>query len=573
MKISDWKIGVRLGVGFGAVLLTTILMTVIGLLRVNQMDGLGDETFALGYKSRIATEHATLTAQSARIFNAYIVSVSPEVQKLLQAQIEDNSKRINELLHTLNEQTTSESGKERLAKITELRKQYVGTRTKAIDLKRKGDDAQAREVLDKEVMPAEEAYIRDLKAYADTASSLSEKANNVAGDAASFARKTLIVLGIVSILLCGVIGWLLTRSIVLPVKAMVEVARKMAKGDLTATVTHIGGGELRELLMELRDMRNGWAKIVGNIRQGSDTIATASSQIAAGNLDLSARTEEQASSLEETASSMEELTSTVKQNADNAHQANQLAATASGVAVKGGNVVSQVVTTMESINDSSRKIVDIISVIDGIAFQTNILALNAAVEAARAGEQGRGFAVVAAEVRTLAQRSATAAKEIKELIDDSVSKVDAGSKLVHEAGETMQEIVSSVQRVTDIMSEITAASAEQSTGIEQVNEAIMQMDQVTQQNASLVEEAAAAAESLQDQAKNLVQAVSIFTVDPSQLDGVAPAARQQRKMEKPVETPRNLPTPARVATRTLATPEPKRIAGTRPSATDDWEEF
>src|SRR5512147_2697308 len=259
-------------------------------------------------------------------------------------------------------------------------------------------------------------------------------------------------------------------------------------------------------------MNDSLVRVVSQVRSGTDTVATASSQIAAGNLDLSSRTEEQASSLEETASSMEELTSTVRQNAENAKQANQLAISASDVAGKGGAVVSQVVTTMDAINEASRKIVDIISVIDGIAFQTNILALNAAVEAARAGEQGRGFAVVAGEVRNLAQRSAAAAKEIKTLIGDSVEKVEGGSKLVAQAGQTMEEIVTSIRRVTDIMSEITAASVEQSQGIEQVNTAITQMDEVTQQNAALVEEAAAAAEALEEQAQNLSAAVNVFKV-------------------------------------------------------------
>jgi len=262
-------------------------------------------------------------------------------------------------------------------------------------------------------------------------------------------------------------------------------------------------------------MNDSLLKIVREVRLGTDTIATASTQIASGNLDLSSRTEEQASSLEETASAMEELTSTVKQNADNARQANQLAVSASAVAQEGGDVVGQVVATMGSINDSSKKIVDIISVIDGIAFQTNILALNAAVEAARAGEQGRGFAVVASEVRSLAQRSAAAAKEIKVLIDDSVEKVTSGSKLVEQAGSTMAEVVGSVRRVTDIVGEISAASQEQSTGIEEVNRAITQMDEVTQQNAALVEEAAAAAQSLQDQAGKLAQVVGVFKLERS----------------------------------------------------------
>ena len=290
------------------------------------------------------------------------------------------------------------------------------------------------------------------------------------------------------------------------------IVAQIAAGDLSIEV-NTRADDRSSLLFAMKSMRDELATIISHVHTGSETIATASSQIAAGNLDLSARTETQASSLEETASSMEELTSTVKQNADNARQANALAVTASEVAARGGVVVAQVVGTMESITASSRKIVDIISVIDGIAFQTNILALNAAVEAARAGEQGRGFAVVATEVRNLAQRSAAAAKEIKSLIDDSVSNVDSGSKLVGEAGHTMNEVVASITRVTDIMGEIMSASREQSDGIEQVNQAIMQMDEVTQQNAALVEEAAAAAQSLQDQAQKLVSVVSVFKLN------------------------------------------------------------
>ncbi|MDP9902336.1 methyl-accepting chemotaxis protein [Variovorax ginsengisoli] len=311
------------------------------------------------------------------------------------------------------------------------------------------------------------------------------------------------------------IGWLICRGILRqlggePLQA-VGITRQIAEGDLTVAID-LRKGDASSLLHSIRTLRDSLAKVVGEVRGGTETIATASNQIAAGNQDLSSRTEQQASSLEETAASMEELTSTVKQNAENARQANQLAVSASDVAVRGGGVVNQVVHTMGAINTSSRKIVDIIGVIDGIAFQTNILALNAAVEAARAGEQGRGFAVVAAEVRNLAQRSAAAAKEIKGLIDDSVSKVTEGSQQVADAGRTMEEIVGSVKRVTDIMGEITAASQEQTTGIEQINQAIAQMDQVTQQNAALVEEAAAAAGALREQAASLVSTVSVFTV-------------------------------------------------------------
>jgi methyl-accepting chemotaxis protein-1 (serine sensor receptor) len=323
-------------------------------------------------------------------------------------------------------------------------------------------------------------------------------------------------------------GIFLVRAIMGPLKEALDHFDAIAAGDLTSRIEVKSKNEMGMLMRGLQKMQQSLIDTVANVRQGSTSIAAASSQIASGNLDLSSRTEQQAASLEETASSMEELTATVKQNADNAGQANQLAVSASDVAIKGGAVVTQVIDTMRSINDSSRKIVDIIGVIDGIAFQTNILALNAAVEAARAGEQGRGFAVVASEVRNLAQRSAAAAKEIKSLIGDSVGKVEAGSKLVSEAGATMDEIVGSVKRLTDLIGEITAASTEQSAGIEQVNQAIGQMDQTTQQNAALVEEAAAAAGALQEQAGSLERVVSVFKLDDRQLIQTTSASSARR---------------------------------------------
>ena len=368
------------------------------------------------------------------------------------------------------------------------------------------------------------------------------------------------------LIVVAIAAFFLIRAIMQPLNDMLGHFSAISSGDLTSRIEVKSRNEMGVLMSGLQVMQKSLIETVFNVRQGSTAIGVATQQIAAGNLDLSSRTEEQASSLEETASSMEELTSTVKQNADNARQANQLAASASTVAEKGGVVVSQVVDTMEEINASAKKIVDIIGVIDGIAFQTNILALNAAVEAARAGEQGRGFAVVASEVRNLAQRSAAAAKEIKTLIGDSVDKVEIGSKLVAEAGVTMKEVVQGVQQVTDIMSEITAASQEQSAGIEQVNQAISQMDQVTQQNAALVEEAAAAAESLNEQAGKLAEAVSVF-----KLDGVAAATPVTKVASKIAAVP-STPTPAK---RAISAPAPVRqkVANGAPTGGDDWEEF
>jgi methyl-accepting chemotaxis protein len=383
-------------------------------------------------------------------------------------------------------------------------------------------------------------------------------------------RSALLLLGI-GVALSGIVLLVIRsteKSLGGDPEDVADIAHKIAAGDLAVKV-NTKANDQSSLLFAMKTMRDSLAKVVGEVRQGTDTIATASAQIAAGNMDLSSRTEQQASSLEETAASMEELTSTVKQNADNARQANQLAESASSVAVKGGRVVSQVVDTMSAINSSSKKIVDIIGVIDGIAFQTNILALNAAVEAARAGEQGRGFAVVAAEVRSLAQRSAAAAKEIKALIGDSVEKVDEGSKQVLDAGQTMDEIVGSVKRVTDIMAEITVASQEQTSGIEQINQAITQMDQVTQQNAALVEEAAAAAASLQEQATGLSQVVSVFKLDQEQRNHAAPA---RRAAPAHARTAAKQPPRAKQA---IAAPQRKPSAPTPAlaGAGGDWETF
>jgi methyl-accepting chemotaxis protein len=460
------------------------------------------------------------------------------------------------------------------AKSLESRKKFVAEGLKpTVDALRAANVQMAMELMAGQMTPLAAVFQEHVDALIKAQETIAKHEFEKTQSLYMTVRNVSLIAIICGVGLAAFIGLWLIRAISAPLQEAVRVAKNVAQGDLSQSIEITSNDETGQLLAALKIMNDSLAHTVGQVRVGTETIGVASREIASGNADLSARTETQASSLEETASSMEELTSTVKQNAENARQANQLVVSASDVAVRGGAVVGQVVDTMGSIKDSSRKIVDIIGVIDGIAFQTNILALNAAVEAARAGEQGRGFAVVASEVRSLAQRSASAAKEIKSLINDSVEKVDAGGKLVDEAGKTMDEIVTSVKHVADIMNEITAASQEQSSGIEQVNQAIAQMDEMTQQNAALVEQAAAAADSMQSQASNLAQAVAVFKLnhaDQAVTLGTAQTLAMGTRPKVVGKTPALVkPLAAASSRKQLAKTKPTLAAGNG----DEWEEF
>ncbi|MGJ7501117.1 methyl-accepting chemotaxis protein [Variovorax sp. ZT5P49] len=565
------KIGTRLGAGFATVLLLLAGIAGLGLTAMSdiqsRLNGIVN-----GNNVKVASINKMLDAvRDIAILDGNLILLSEDA-----AMREESKKvaaardRFTESRAVLVKMMITPAGKALLASVDEKVAVLVPLSAQLSEFALQNKNEEATAVFISKFQPAARALLAELDALGVHENKLSLKANEEAGAGYAWSRNLMLALGSLAVLLGAAIAWLITRSITRPIGEAVQVAEKVAAGDISSRIEVQSKDETGRLMLALKEMNESLVKIVGEVRTGTDTIATASNQIASGNQDLSSRTEEQASSLEQTAASMEELTSTVKQNADNARQANQLAVSASEVAVKGGSVVSQVVDTMGSINASSKKIVDIIGVIDGIAFQTNILALNAAVEAARAGEQGRGFAVVASEVRSLAQRSAAAAKEIKTLIGDSVEKVEEGSKQVEEAGRTMDEIVGSVKRVTDIMGEITAASQEQTSGIEQINQAITQMDQVTQQNAALVEEASAAAQSLQEQASSLVRAVSVFKLDANAVATVRPSFTRITPIPKPAKPAPKRPAKALPTRREPAAAPQLAMAG---NAKGDWTEF
>ncbi|MBD8563940.1 HAMP domain-containing protein [Oxalobacteraceae sp. CFBP 8763] len=528
MNIKDLKIGTRLGATLAIIVGLMALMAGSALWQLFQISNAKTEMSDASEKFMLATEWRQGVAVNRVSTIARFKSTSPADETYHEKEMKAVTANVSKVQDQLESLIKSDEGKALIAAVATRRTAYIDARNAAYKLKRElgPDNPQVPAYFEQKVMPEMLAYTESVNKVAAFQQMLFKNANDHIEALDQSARRSLIVLSLIALVLSIVLGMLLARSITAPLRRAVVLARQVAAGDLSTDIRAGSRDEVGDLLEALDTMSKSLRKTVTEVRAGTENIVTASRQIASGNMDLSARTEQQAGSLEETASSMEELTSTVRQNADNAREANVLAKNASQIASHGGDVVSQVVSTMASINASSKKIGDIIAVIDGIAFQTNILALNAAVEAARAGEQGRGFAVVASEVRNLAQRSAAAAKEIRGLIIDSVTKVDAGGRLVDEAGKTMQEIVQGIGRVTDIMSEIASASAEQTTGIEQVNEAITQMDGVTQQNAALVEEAAAAASALQEQATTLAQLVSVFNLG----HGDAPRAGASRSL-------------------------------------------
>ncbi|MBB3214442.1 methyl-accepting chemotaxis protein [Herbaspirillum sp. Sphag1AN] len=512
--MKNLHIGTRLGIAFAALLVIVGIITSIGVWRLQSVGQLTDVMVndALAKERLVNSFYKSIELNVGRIIAA-AKNPDPVEQKFYKDQIVATIASNNGLVKQMEEKITDDEGKALLNEINELRKVVIADNGAVFKEKDAGNADAAKKVVDERLIPDSKVYLAAIEKLSTRQSdSINQLAQQVDQQFRS-ARLLMIAFGVIAVIGGVVLAYIITRSITQPLSRAVEVASRVAQGDLRADIKVNSGDETGQLMAALKDMNDHLIDIVSQVRSGTETIATASAEIATGNLDLSSRTEQQAGTLEETAAAVEELTSTVKRNAESAREANQLAQSASEVAIQGGTVVNQVIDTMGHINESSRKIVDIISVIDGIAFQTNILALNAAVEAARAGEQGRGFAVVASEVRGLAQRSAAAAKEIKELITDSVDKVDSGSKLVQDAGTTMSEVVASVKRVTHIVGEISAASHEQSSGIEEVNRSIALIDENTQQNAALVEEAAAAARSLQDQSEGLARIVGIFKLN------------------------------------------------------------
>ena len=582
--MKNLTVRTQLAIAFGGLTLLLAAIAVIAIVRMSYQAATF-ENYVHGVRARSEASHIVRESVGMRAVAArnLVFVTSPaerEVEKKLvfqaQEEVVANLRTLKELA---KDPSVSDEARRMIDKIDSIEQQYSPVALAIVDLALHDKKDEAIVKINQECRPLLAQLVAASREYAQYTTRHSLELIKAAEDKFATARNQLIVLGLLATALAIAAGIMISRRLLGALGAepvtLCEAVTKVASGDLTGEL-HVRPGDSHSVLAAVQRMQFSLVQVVSSVRQDSELVSTAAAEISSGNNDLSNRTEEQASSLEKTASSMEELTSTVKQNAENARQANVLAITASDVATKGGAVVSQVVGTMESISEASRKIVDIISVIDGIAFQTNILALNAAVEAARAGEQGRGFAVVASEVRNLAQRSASAAKEIKVLIDNSVERVDLGTKFANEAGATMSEVVSSVTRVTDVIAEIVSASQEQSTGIEQINDAISAMDNVTQQNASLVEEAAAAAESLTAQADNLVQSVSIFQIRAERSQAAAPAPASAVQVRAAVRTPVRAAAARLVKVSnvtSLPAAKARKTAAAASADSGDWEEF
>ena len=588
--LSNLKIGARLSFAFAVLVAMLIAITVVGITGIGKTfdtltDMYANSTIPLQQLGKVQ-----FLGMRNRILAMDMV-INPDPANIAR-RVDEQTKNSEELDKAWKNYLSTELTPPEQALVKEVEPALAAYRKEGLIAAREasvaGKTDEALNIYKTKISPLAPKFFDPLAQLTEIQVKLARQDLESADKAHGEAVTVTIVVSAAAIAIAIVLAWLITFSITKPIAKALGFSERVAGGDLSEKLHHEGSDEIGALLNSLQAMQASLISVVSNVRQGSESVATASAEIAQGNNDLSARTEQQASALEETAASMEELSSTVKQNSDAARQANQLAVNASTVAVHGGEVVVQVVETMRGINDASRKISDIISVIDGIAFQTNILALNAAVEAARAGEQGRGFAVVASEVRSLAGRSADAAKEIKSLINASVERVEQGNLLVDKAGQTMTEVVSSIRRVTDIMGEISAASSEQSAGVSQVGEAVTQMDQATQQNAALVEQMAAAASSLKSQAQDLVQVVAAFKLDPG--DGVArtappvmakaaPAtaipARPTSRLGNTMKAATPKPAPAQPAPRKLAhAPAPAAPKAPTPAGgDDDWETF
>ncbi|MCS0592628.1 methyl-accepting chemotaxis protein [Massilia norwichensis] len=602
MNLSNMKVGMRLALGFALVLVLMVVLTVVGIVRTGQIQSRLDHVIGVSnVVTRLVVDMRNNVSERITSLRTLTLMTDPSDMEPELKRFKEQTAKYDALQAKLSEKFAIEASAEEkalLVQIKEAESVAMPAIAKASELYLANNAMDATRVMVKEIRPAQKKWLDALDQLAEREDKQNAQTQADAGAQYESARNTMLLTLLAAVAIGVAAAYVITRGLLKQLGGepgyTSRIATSIAEGDLSIAID-TKSSDKGSLLSEMKQMRNSLVDIVSQVRRGTHTITTASREIAAGNTDLSSRTELQASSLEKTASAMEELTSTVKQNAENAREANQLAATASDVARKGGEVVSQVVGTMGEINSSASKIADIIGVIDGIAFQTNILALNAAVEAARAGEQGRGFAVVASEVRNLAQRSAAAAKEIKTLIGDSVEKIGRGSKLVGQAGVTMDEVVGSVKRVTDIMSEIANASAEQSAGIEQVNLSIIEMDGMTQQNAALVEQAAAAFQSLQDQAAELQRVVSIFKLEGEEAilaEAAAPAASSTavatravvaRPARPQTAAPQlKKPATARKAATVKAEEAPAPEAGSASStskkvaaaaASDDWEEF